>query len=708
MTSDPSHRPVSALRQRMIEDMSMRGFTEKTRNDYVRNVRAFAAFIGRSPDTATAEDLRRFQLHQTQIGMQPPSINSTVAALRFFFNVTLDRPDLARRLTIVREPRRLPAVLSVEEVTLLLQAAPGPKYKAAFATAYGAGLRVSEVVALKVGDIDSERMLLRVEQGKGRKDRHAMLSPQLLELLRDWWVEGRRRGVLLPRGWLFPSRNPIEPLSTRQLNRAIHAAAEAAGIKKRVSMHTLRHSFATHLLEQNTDIRVIQVLLGHAKLDTTALYTRVATTTIRSVTSPLDRLAPLPARGRDPEPSPAAVGRPRLEVADVFRHHGAAWRQANAGRVSLGQLQVMSAIERCRSAALGGHVERCENCGHSRIAYNSCRNRHCPKCQGAAAQDWLAARQADLLPVGYFHLVFTLPAEIASIAYQNKAVVYDLLFRTAAETLLTIAADPKHLGARIGATAVLHSWGSAMTHHPHVHMIVPGGGISLDGTRWLRCKPGFLLPVRVLSRLFRRLFLTALADAHAAGRLAFFGKIEDLHRREAFDAHLAPLKRKKWFVYAKPPFAGPEAVLAYLARYTHRVAISNSRLVTLDERGVTFRYKDYRRNGQARYRTMTLSADEFIRRFLLHVLPKGFHRIRHYGLLASAGCKANIARARELMAAPMAPVDPPAVHDAADPHAATDHRPPCPCCGGRMIIVEVFARDGAPRGPPSSGPGIAS
>ena len=228
--------------------------------------------------------------------------------------------------------------------------------------------------------------------------------------------------------------------------------------------------------------------------------------------------------------------RPRLEVADVFHHHGAAWRQANAGHVSLGQLQVMSAIEQCRSAALGGHVERCEDCGHSRIAYNSCRNRHCPKCQAAAAQDWLAAREADLLPVGYFHVVFTLPAEISPIAYQNKAVVYDLLFRTAAETLLTIAADPKHLGARIGATAVLHSWGSTMTHHPHVHMIVPGGGISLDATRWVRCKPGFLLPVRVLSRLFRRLFLTALADAHAAGRLTFFGNIQDLHRRKAFAA----------------------------------------------------------------------------------------------------------------------------------------------------------------------------
>jgi len=291
MTSDTSPRPVSPLRARMIEDMTVRGFNEHTRRDYVRHVRSFAGFIGRSPDTATAEDLRLFQLHQTQSGMQPPSINSAVSALRFFFTVTLDRPDLSRRLTVVPQPRRIPAVLSVEEVTLLLRAATAPKYKAAFA--YGAGLRVSEVVALKVGDIDSERMLLRVERGKGRKDRHAMLSPQLLVLLRAWWREGRRRSLLLPRGWLFPGRNPVEPLSARQLCRAVRAAAQAAGIKKRVSPHTLRHSFATHLLEQDVDIRVIQTLLGHAKLDTTALYTRVANTTIRAVTSPLDRLAPL-------------------------------------------------------------------------------------------------------------------------------------------------------------------------------------------------------------------------------------------------------------------------------------------------------------------------------------------------------------------------------------------------------------------------------
>jgi hypothetical protein len=401
------------------------------------------------------------------------------------------------------------------------------------------------------------------------------------------------------------------------------------------------------------------------------------------------------------------MARPALEVADIFRDHGAAWRKANAGHVSLGQLQVMSAIESCRTAALGGHVAACEDCAHTQIAYNSCRNRHCPKCQGAAARDWLAEREAELLPVPYFHLVFTLPAAIADIAYQNKAVIYDLLFKASSETLLTIAADPKHLGARIGITAVLHTWGSAMTHHPHLHMIVPGGGLSADGSKWVAGKPGFFLPVRVLSKLFRRLMLEKLAAAHAVGRLTFFGEHAGLRDPKALAAHLAPLRRQNWFVYAKPPFAGPQAVLAYLARYTHRVAISNRRLVALDADGVTFRYKDYRRNAQERYRTMTLAPNEFIRRFLLHVLPKGFHRIRHYGLLASAARRANIARVRELLAAP----EPPTLPDPttkATATAPTDHRPPCPSCGGRMIVVETFARGGGPRGPPRSEPGITT
>jgi hypothetical protein len=393
------------------------------------------------------------------------------------------------------------------------------------------------------------------------------------------------------------------------------------------------------------------------------------------------------------------LSRPALEVADIFRDHGPAWRQANAGHVS--QLKVMSAIERCRTAALGGHVARCEDCAHTTIAYNSCRNRHCPKCQGAAAREWLAEREAELLPVPYFHVVFTLPAAIARIAYQNKAVVYDLLLKASAEALLTIAADPRRLGARIAITSVLHTWGSTMTHHPHVHMIVPGGGISLDGKRWVACRASYLLPVDVLSPLFRGLFLQKLLAAHREGRLQFFGEHARLAERKAFAAYLGPSRRIKWHVYCKPPFGGPEAVLAYLSRYTHRVAISNHRLIASDHRGVTFRYKDYRADGPARYKIMTLAAHEFIRRFLMHVLPKGLHRIRHYGLFANGNRAANIARARGLLAAPSrvteSETDAPSELD--QPRVLPE---PCPCCGGRMIIVEVFERGCSPRTRPTS------
>jgi predicted Zn-ribbon and HTH transcriptional regulator len=384
--------------------------------------------------------------------------------------------------------------------------------------------------------------------------------------------------------------------------------------------------------------------------------------------------------------------RERLEVADIFRAHGAAWRRARAGHVSLAQLKVMSAIERCRTAALGGHVAACQDCGHSHIAYNSCRNRHCPKCQGAAAKDWLAARQAELLPVEYYHVVFTLPAPIADIAYHNKAEIYGILFKAAAQTLITIAADPKHLGAHIGLTAVLHTWGSALTHHPHVHCVVPGGGISPDGKEWVSCRPGFFLPVRVLSRLFRRLFLEKLVAAHEAGRLSFFGNLRHLADSQAFDAYHSPLRKIEWVVYAKRPFAGPEAVLAYLSRYTHRVAISNSRLINLDDNGVTFKWKDYRTKGRDRQKIMTLATDEFIRRFLIHILPQGFHRIRHYGLFANGGRADNLARARQLLAMP-----PPEIRtdDDAEPSALAL---PCPHCGGPMIIIETFERGQKPRG----------
>jgi hypothetical protein len=394
------------------------------------------------------------------------------------------------------------------------------------------------------------------------------------------------------------------------------------------------------------------------------------------------------------------VPRPALEVADIFRDHGPAWRHANAGHVSLDQLKVMSAIERCRTVALGGHVARCEDCRYTSIAYNSCRNRHCPKCQGAAAKQWLAERQAELLPVPYYHVVFTLPAPIADIAYQNKAVIYDLLFKASAETMLTIAADPEHLGARIGITAVLHTWGSTLVHHPHVHMIVPGGGLSLDGKRWVSCRPGFFLPAKVLSRLFRRLLLQKLVAVHKAGQLSFFGKHAALAEQKAFATHLAPLHQIDWYVDLRRPFAGPEAVLAYLSRYTHRVAISNGRLIAADENCVSFRYKDYRVEAPDRYKVMTLATDEFIRRFLMHVLPAGFHRIRHYGLFANDKREGNIARARVLL-------------ETTSQTQRRDNEPDndndahaCPHCGGRMIIIETFERGQTPRHQPS-GPMVA-
>src|SRR4029450_10910532 len=437
-TMSPSTQVVSPLRQRMIEDMRLRKLDGKTQIAYIRAVRRLAGFLRRSPDTATGEDLRRFQLHMVDQGTSSMTINATISGLRFFFEITLGRGELMAMMSPVREPRRLPVVLSREEVARLIAAARNPKHRAALSVAYGAGLRASEVISLKVGDVDSERMTLRVEQGKGRKDRYAMLSAVLLGRLRAGWRLAHAEGKLLPNGWLFPGLDPTDPMTPRQLNRAIHAAAAAARIDKPVSMHSLRHAFATHLLGQKVDIRVIQGLLGHEKLETTALYTQ------------------------------------------------------------------------CGSAALGGHVLRCEGCGTDQIAYNSCRNRHCPKCQGGAARRWLQARQAELLPVAYYHVVFTLPAPIAAIAYHNKIVIYGLLFDVAAETLLRIGADPKHLGARIGMTLVLHTWGSALTHHPHVHGIVPGGGLSAHGERWIGCRPGFFLPGRVFFRILRRRVLQEL------------------------------------------------------------------------------------------------------------------------------------------------------------------------------------------------------
>lgn len=386
--------------------------------------------------------------------------------------------------------------------------------------------------------------------------------------------------------------------------------------------------------------------------------------------------------------------RPQFEVADIFRHHGPAWR---ANRVlPLAQLKAMSAIEQCRSAALGGHLLHCEHCAADQIAYNSCRNRHCPKCQGRAAKQWLADRQVDVLPVEYYHLVFTLPAIVAQIAYQNPALLYHLLFKITALTLHTIAVDPKHLGAKVGVTAVLHTWGSALTHHPHLHCIVPGGGLN-PNDKWVACKPGFFLPVKVLSRLFKRLFLEHLMCLHP--QLQFFGTLKPLTDYHTFHAYLNPARKTEWVVYAKRLFAGPKSVLDYLSRYTHRVAISNSRITDIDHNTVTFKYKDYRLKGRQRFKTMCLAADEFIRRFLIHVLPQGFHRIRHFGLLANAQRQQRL----HLIRQQLANVSPqPNNADNTAHHDQIKNSPPfvCRTCGTTLIIIDILKRQHIPRGPP--------
>jgi len=391
-----------------------------------------------------------------------------------------------------------------------------------------------------------------------------------------------------------------------------------------------------------------------------------------------------------------------LEVADIFRQAGPLYREHHATALSRGQRCVMSAIERCRTAALGGHVEQCDTCGHQRIAFNSCRNRHCPKCQSLVRAQWLDDRQADLIPVAYFHVVFTLPEAVAVIAYQNKAVVYDLLFHATAETLRTIAADPKHLGAEIGFIALLHTWGQNLLHHPHLHCVLPGGGLSADGERWISCRPGFFLPVRVLSRLFRRLFLARLQVAFDAGHLHFYHALEGLQAPAAFARYLAPMRHAEWVVYAKPPFGGPQHVLEYLGRYTHRVAISNNRLIDFADDQVRFRWKDYRH--ESRQKVMPLEASEFIRRFLLHVLPSGFQRIRHYGFLANRYRAVKLDRCRQLLAVPdpvvpltEAPLDYRDRYQLLTGKSLRD----CPKCGqGHMVCIETFLPSAMPRGPP--------
>jgi hypothetical protein len=389
------------------------------------------------------------------------------------------------------------------------------------------------------------------------------------------------------------------------------------------------------------------------------------------------------------------MDRPKLEVADVFRRYGAAYRQQHGASMSTGQLRVMSAIEVCRTAALGGHLERCDQCGYERNCFNSCRDRHCPKCQSLSRAQWIEDRQAELLEAPYFHVVFTVPEEIATIAYQNKKVVYGILFHTTAETLTTIAADPEHLGAEIGFFAVFHSWGQNLQFHPHLHCVVPGGGLSPDGQRWISCQPNFFLPVRVLSHLFRRLFLEALQKAFDSRKLRFFGRLGPLREHLNFARHCAELKDHEWVVYAKRPFAGPQQVLDYVGRYTHRVAISNNRLLDIENDQVCFQWKDYRSGGQVK--TMALSADEFIRRFLLHVLPNGLQRIRYYGFLGNRYRKKKLDQCRRLlgMHIPDPHIEVAAQQDYRDQYedltgSSLRQCPQCRC--GHMVLVAMLPK----------------
>ena len=574
---------VSPLRQRMIEDMAARKLNPHTQRSHIYSCKRFAAWLKRSPDTATPDEVRRFQLYLVESGASICNRNRIMTGVRFLFRVTLRRHDLAAEVWHIKEPQKLPPVLSPEEVKRVLAMATSLKARAVLTLSYGCGLRAGEVARLRAGDIDSEQMIIRIVQSKGRKDRHVMLPAEILDLLRQWWKARPTRhdtGVAPEQRWLFPGRGDHQPMTTRQFGRLFKQAAKAAGLRKTLSLHSLRHSFATHLLERGTDIRVIQALLGHDKLETTARYTRVATGMIARI------------------------------------------------------------------------------------------------------------------------VVYTLPSKLRDIAYHNKRVVYDLLMKAAAETTLAIAADPRRLGAWIGITAVLHTWGSTLTHHPHVHMIVPGGGLSLDGARWVASRSNFLVHVNVLARLFSGKMLAMLTDAHDAGQLKFFNTQAGLADKKTFKRFIAPLRRIKWVVYCKAKFAGPKQVLRYLSRYTHRVAISNRRLIAADDAGVAFRWKDYRADGPARWKTMRLHPHEFIRRFLLHVLPRGFHRIRHYGLLASANRAESIATARAFL-----DVAPPA----ADPRQQSDITPdaprllPCPCprCGAGMIVIEVFASGCEPRWRPT-------
>jgi hypothetical protein len=615
---------MTPLRQRMIEEMKLRNLSLRTIEVYVMRVAGFARYFGRSPATLGREEVRAYLLHLVQKKKVSWSVyNQTVAALKFLYEVTPNREGVMVRVRCPKQPKTLPTVLSLDETARFFAAILSVKHRAILMTAYAAGLRLSEVVDLRIEDIDSQRMVIRVRQGKGRRDRNVMLSPRLLALLREYWKAAK------PTDW----HPDVARASQPQKHRDLHAP-----------------------------------LAGCCGGDIESIGT-----------------------ARSPSWRATTMNQPRLEVAEVFRKYGAAFLDRYSDTLSTEQRRALHDVAACRTAALGGHAEVCDRCGHQRIAYNSCRNRHCPKCQATAAAQWTEARQAELLPVDYFHVVFTLPPALRPIGLQNRRVVYRILFRAAAETLQQIAADPRHLGAEIGFLAILHTWGQNLLHHPHVHCVVPAGGISADGSCWVACKPRFFLPVRVLSAMFRGKFLALVRGAFNQGKLAFRGRLSPLADPTEFHRVLAASARVKWVVYAKPPTGGPNQVLKYLARYTHRVAISNQRLIALEDAKVRFRWKDYA-HGRAR-RTMALNPVEFIRRFLLHALPSGFVRIRHYGFLANRARPNKLALCRALLGVKSMP-EPMVLEASSEPNEPRDPQTgtsTCPYCGvGRMVIIDVL------------------
>jgi hypothetical protein len=531
-------------------------------------------------------------------------------------------------------------------------------------------------------------MQIRIRDGKNGKDRNVMLSPSLLLVLREYWrIE--RPGM----DWLFPGQAPDKPISTNAIREVCKEAAKNAGIFKNTSLHTLRHSFATHLLEAGADIRLVQVLLGHRSLQTTALYTHVSQSTINATESPLEAVLAQKKRlnGALKHMTGTSVERPRYEVADVFRLFGDRYKSDHS--LPSHHLRIMKKIEQCRTAALGGHMEYCDTCDFERPAYNSCRNRHCPKCQTMTKEKWLEQRRSELLPVSYFHQVFTLPHELNALTLANKTEMLNMLFKAVSDTLMTFGRDTKHLGGLVGFTLILHTWNQQLFEHFHLHCVMPSGALGPEDN-WINSKyPNFLFPVKALARVFRGKFIDLLHQAYNRGKLNFPGVCSDLSHPVFFEGFLEQLKSKEWVVYSKKSFGGPETTLSYLGRYTHRVALSNHRIKDVGDDGVTFSYRD--RSDGNKEKLTTISGEEFIRRFLLHTLPRGFMRIRHYGFLASRGKKERLSKCRESLNVAM-PVQP----DHPQKESPEDRLLrltgidilKCPCCEkGRMIKGPLLA-----------------